>query len=246
MSSAMKFRLSAFLIHLVFSILLACISMGLVFLVWYPHPLAKAIGVTHIYFMMLGIDVVLGPLLTLIVAKQGKKSLKFDLMVIVLVQLIALGYGVYNIAITRPSYIAFDRLWFEVVQQNSMPKEDIAKAKPQYQQQNWLSPKWISVIAAKDDAELNRRTFVEVQEGISPSMQPSLYEPISNQWNAIGRKSQPLSELYNFNTTNKVDQVLIQYPQAKRWLPLKTNNIAMVVLLDNTHIVAIVDLRPWK
>ena len=50
--------------------------------VWYPAPLFKVVGGFEIFLMLLGIDVVLGSRLTLIVFKQGKKSLKFDLAVI--------------------------------------------------------------------------------------------------------------------------------------------------------------------
>ena len=44
------------------------------------------------------IDVILGPLLTLLVYKQGKKTLLFDLTVIVLLQISALGYGLWTIS----------------------------------------------------------------------------------------------------------------------------------------------------
>ena len=49
-------------------------------------------------FLVVGIDVVLGPLLTLIVFHPKKKSLIWDLAVIVAVQLGALGYGVWVMA----------------------------------------------------------------------------------------------------------------------------------------------------
>ena len=79
-----NFKIKYFLSHLIVSLLIACCCLILVFYVWHPVPLAKAIGVTHIFLMMLIIDVILGPLLTLLVAKQGKKTLKFDLSVIIL------------------------------------------------------------------------------------------------------------------------------------------------------------------
>ena len=91
----MSKRLKFFLSHLSLSILIALIVMGLVFFVWYPTPLAKAVGVTHIFLMILAIDVIVGPLLGLLVYKESKKSLKFDLTVIIFIQISALLYGVY-------------------------------------------------------------------------------------------------------------------------------------------------------
>ena len=69
--------------HFSLSCLLALIFLVWLFLFWYPSPLATAVGVTHIFLMMLAIDVIVGPLLGLLVYKEGKKTLKFDLGVII-------------------------------------------------------------------------------------------------------------------------------------------------------------------
>jgi len=59
----MSKRLKFFLTHLSISLLIALLVIGLVFFVWYPAPLAQAVGVTHIFLMLLAIDVVIGPVL---------------------------------------------------------------------------------------------------------------------------------------------------------------------------------------
>ena len=111
----MSKRLKFFLGHLVISFFIALIVVGVVFFIWYPSPLAKAIGVTHIFLMMLAIDVIIGPLLGLLVYKEGKKSLKMDLSIIILIQIIALGYGVYSIAQGRPVWLAYNVDRFELI-----------------------------------------------------------------------------------------------------------------------------------
>ena len=58
MSKRLKFLLS----HLFISCLIALLVIGLVFFIWYPSPLSTAVGVTHIFLMLLVIDVILGPL----------------------------------------------------------------------------------------------------------------------------------------------------------------------------------------
>ena len=68
-------RLKFFLSHLLLSFLVALLVIGLVFLIWYSSPLVTAVGVTHIFLMLLVIDVILGPLLGLLVYKEGKKHL---------------------------------------------------------------------------------------------------------------------------------------------------------------------------
>lgn len=79
----MSKRLKFFLNHLFISCLIVLLVIGLVFFIWYPSPLATAVGVTHIFLMMLAIDVIVGPILGLLVYKEGKKTLKFDLGVII-------------------------------------------------------------------------------------------------------------------------------------------------------------------
>ena len=82
-------RIKAFLIHGLVSISVALLVIGLVFFIWYPSPLAKAVGVTHIFLMLLAIDVIIGPVLGFIVYKEGKKTLKMDLSIIITLQLCA-------------------------------------------------------------------------------------------------------------------------------------------------------------
>lgn len=68
----MSKRLKFFLGHLTLSSLIALIVIGIVFFVWYPFPLAQAVSVTHLFLMMLAIDVIIGPILGLLVYKDSK------------------------------------------------------------------------------------------------------------------------------------------------------------------------------
>ena len=68
----MNKRIKFFLTHLSISFLIALLVNGLVFFIWYPSPLATAVGVTHIFLMLLVIDVILGPFLGLLVYKEAQ------------------------------------------------------------------------------------------------------------------------------------------------------------------------------
>lgn len=243
-----RFRIRAFVTHLILSLTVALLSAALVFLIWHPAPLAKAVGVTHIFLLMLAVDATLGPLLTFAVAKEGKKSLKFDLAVIVVLQLAALIYGLHSIAVNRPVYLAFDRLRFEVVQAGDVPQESLDKAAAPYQTLGWGYPQWVAVRPSKDHAEDTQRIFMELSEGIAPSMQPDLYVPLSTQWPQMLKGSKALAELNDANSPDSVQAVLAKYPQADCWLPMKAYELDMVVLLNSKEqqVVDIVDLRGWK
>lgn len=118
-------RYQATLIHIsislvIFIALLLCITQ-----IWYPGILFdtgngwKAIGI------IIGIDLILGPLLTLLVFNPQKKSLKFDLTVIALVQTAALFYGTWTIQQTRPIAIAFINTHFVTIFANSLLGEQL-------------------------------------------------------------------------------------------------------------------------
>jgi hypothetical protein len=100
-------RFRAFAIHLTASATIFLIFLGIMFFVWYPAPYFAIDGGWKVLRILAGVDVVLGPLLTLIVFKPGKPSLKFDLSCIVLLQLGALLYGGTIIYQQRPAFVVF-------------------------------------------------------------------------------------------------------------------------------------------
>lgn len=241
-------RLKFFLTHLSISTLVVCIAMSVVFFIWYPAPLAKAVGVTHIFLMMLAIDVIVGPILGFLIYKEGKKSLKFDLAVIILIQLSAFIYGFYSIAQGRPVYIAYVVDRFELVRKNDLVVNKNDKILPQYQYPSFFKPQFVNVQLAKTVQERNTDLFDEVLGGVTLAQQPKRYVDFGQAKAQILQKAQDLKLLNQFNNQQVVANILKHYPTANAWVPLKANAVDMVVLLNKKsgEVVKIVDLRPWK
>lgn len=239
-------RILAFLIHLTISLLVALGIVALVYLVWYPQPLAKAMGVTDIFLIMLAVDVLLGSVLTLIVYKEGKKSLKFDLAVIVIIQLSALIYGLFVIVQGRPVWLVFNADRFDAIAYQEIDNRKIEQAKLMYQKPSWSSPKIVAAILPADIEQRNDITLEAVFAGIDIAHRPNLYVPLSQEKANMQKKQLSLSELKKYNTTQEVTTITSAHPQATAYLPLKANAVDMTVLLDkNGDVVKIVDLRPW-
>lgn len=240
-------RLKFFLSHLLISLFIAVFIVLWVFFIWYPTPLAKAVGVTHIFLMMLAIDVIIGPILGLLVYKQGKKTLKFDLSCIILIQLIALFYGVFNIAQARPVWIVLNDDQFELIQSNSIITEGLQNANLQFKTPSLLKPKYVAAELAEDPNIRNSNTFDFMLNGISIAQRPERYVEISQAKSKIQQRGISLKELNEVNNKEDVANVLAKYPEANAYLPLKASSIDMTVLINrNTgEIVKIVDLRPW-
>ncbi|KJH57558.1 type IV pilin accessory protein [Acinetobacter calcoaceticus] len=244
----MSKRLKFFLSHISISILLALIIIAWVFLIWYPQPLAQAVGVTHIFLMMVAIDVVLGPILGFFVYKEGKKTLKFDLSVIILIQLSALGYGLYSIAQGRPVWLVYNVDRFELVRNNEIIDTNIQKVQAQFRNPSWFKPKFAAVQIAKNSEEHSKNMFEELLGGVSLAQRPERYVGLAQVKPQIQKRAQNLNELEKYNSKQQVKTVLKKYPSADAWVPLKANAIDMVVLMNknSAQVVKIVDLRPWK
>ena len=160
----MVVRIKAFLLHLLCSAGVALAALYLVFGLWYAAPLHQALGVTHIFLLMVVVDVVLGPLLTLVVYKPGKRTLKFDLAVIVLLQLAALGYGLWTVAQGRPAWLVFNVDRFDVVQIVDIDTRRLTEALPRYRAPAWLGPEWVAA-RRPEDPERRAEIMFEAAQG---------------------------------------------------------------------------------
>lgn len=244
----MSKRLKFFLSHLFISFLIALVVIGLVFFVWYPSPLAIAVGVTHIFLMLLAIDVIVGPVLGLLVYKEGKKTLKFDLGVIITIQIAALCYGVYSIEQGRPAWLVFHADRFELVRKNDIILDHIDQAQSKFQHVSWAKPQLVAIKSAKDVQQHNNDIFIEVLGGISLAQQPERYVDFTQAKSQIKQRAKKIDELQKYNDKNLVKKILAQYPQANAFVPLKATVVDMTVLINKEkgEVVKIVDLRPWK
>lgn len=241
-------RLKYFICHLAISAVIGLLILILVFWGWYAVPLASAVGVTHIFLMMLVIDVIVGPILGFIVYKEGKKTLKFDLSVIILIQIAALCYGVFSIEQGRPAWLVYNIDRFELVRKNGLIEDHIVDALPQYQHVSWLKPQFVAVELAKDIKTRNDDLFAEALGGVSIAQKPERYVPLEKVKPQIQQRAQVLSLLNQFNAKEDINTIIKKYPQADSWVPLKANAVDMVVLMNKEkgEVVKIVDLRPWK
>lgn len=244
----MSKRLKFFIGHFGISILIALTVVGLIFFVWYPQPLATAVGVTQIFLMLLTIDIIIGLLLGLLVYKEGKKSLKFDLSIIILLQTSALFYGLYNLEQGRPTWLVYNIDRFDLVRKNDIFSENIEQAVEKYQKPAWFDVQYVAITFSKDPEQRSDDFFTEAFGGISIAQRPERYIELSEVKEQIHKRALNLDQLKQFNAGPNVEAILNKYPKANAWLPLKANAVDMVVLIhkETAEVIKIVDLRPWN
>jgi hypothetical protein len=140
----MRFRIKAFSLHLASSATALTLILGSFYLGWYRWPGWHLTEVTQVVFIMVCVDVVLGPTLTFIIANQKKsrRELTRDIGIIVTVQLCALIYGSTSLWNGRPLYYAFSENLLQLVQAYDI---DAAEADAARKQNPALAPHWYSL-----------------------------------------------------------------------------------------------------
>ena len=95
-------RFGAFAAHLGISLIVFLILGYIILFHWYPDFFFASDGGWQGIRIIAAVDLVLGPMLTLVVYKQGKPSLRFDLTCIGLFQAVCLAAGVWVVYSERP------------------------------------------------------------------------------------------------------------------------------------------------
>jgi hypothetical protein len=140
-------RVRAALIHLTLSALVAAVVGALIFGLWYPGPYRSLAGGTQLFVLIAAVDVAMGPLLTLVVydVRKPRRELRRDLAVIVALQLAALAYGVWTMAVARPTHLVFEVDLYRVVAAVEIDRAALAEAPPALRRLPWTGPVRIGV-----------------------------------------------------------------------------------------------------
>jgi hypothetical protein len=177
----MKFRIKYFFLHLLSSFVALTLILGLLYLGWYRWPgwyLADAAQVTGV---LACVDLVVGPLLTFVIASAGKarRTLVRDIAVIAAVQLIALGYGTTQLWQGRPLYYAFSEDVLQLVQAYDIeqPELELARQQKAPLTPHWYNlPRWIWAPLPKDEAEHDKIVAAAVSGGSDVIAMPRYYQ----------------------------------------------------------------------
>lgn len=100
-------RYRASLYHFLASLSVFFVLAYLVLFQWYPDFFYSIDGGWEGMRIIIGVDLILGPLLTLIVFKSGKPGLEFDLSAIVTLQVVCLAAGLYIVYSERPIFFIY-------------------------------------------------------------------------------------------------------------------------------------------
>jgi hypothetical protein len=244
----MRFRLAAFGLHLLGSVCALTLVIGGLWFGWYQWPGWYLTEVGHVVTIVVLVDVVLGPTLTLIVASPRKlrRVLARDIAIIVAVQLIALGYAAVTLWGGRPLYYPFSVNRLEIVQASDFTDEEIALG----QRQNpalapyWYSrPRWIWAPLPDDpklvDKILGSAVFGGGQDIVD---MPRYFKP----WNeGLPQLRTTLKALADLSDLNKAEKERMRARMTALALAPDQPN-AMVMWGDVRRVLVIFDLHTMQ
>lgn len=222
--------------HFLICVVIAAAVVTLMLALWYPGPLFDASGGKTLLFILVMVDVVLGPLLTLIVFKAGKPGMAFDLTVIATVQIAALIYGGYVVFLARPAFIVFVKDRFEVVSAVELAPEELARAKyPQFREAPLTGPQLAFADFPVDSAE--RQQLIDAAlAGRDLQHFPRLFVPYAERSREVLAKAKPLAKLREESeVTAAIDSYVAGADAAARQQPaflLRTRFAWLVVIVD--------------
>lgn len=234
-----KERLRAAGIHFGISLSIAALAALLVFALWYPYPYREISGGRELFLIVVAVDVVLGPLLTLTIFNRAKPwaELRRDLTIVGMLQLAGLAYGLWTVAVARPVHLVFEIDRFRVVHAIDIPEELMDSAPKDVQAMPLLGPTLLSVRPFKDEKEGFDATMVALR-GIPLSARPDLWQPYEAAKPNVLRAAKPVAQLKARFTAQagEIDKVVATTgraaPDALLYVPMVGRKSFWTVFID--------------
>lgn len=243
-------RARAAAIHLTISALVTLTVLAAMISLWYPWPIFLAAGAPELLLLVSLCDIVLGPTLTFVVYQPGKKGMKFDLVVIALLQLGALGYGVHTVHVARPVFNVFAVDRFELVSEADIEPEQLAKAPAAWRELSQTGPRLVAAELPADADARSTLLMAAATQGIDLRHLPQHYVPHEQVRVKALAKALPIQRLNEHNPADQVQRAIAatgRPAESLRYFPLRGVKRDLTVLVDarGGEIVDIVNLAPW-
>lgn len=203
-SLGFRFRWSG--IHLTLSFLISCLVSLIVVFLWYPEPLWKISGGLSLIGLVVACDLILGPLITFLVANPSKprRELKWDVVLIALVQLAALSYGMSVVFKARPIYIVFERDQYRVIRDADIPTSMGKDIAPEFANFPNHGPVFLSLRQLNGTEEQLTASAAEI-EGIALGAQPKFWQKYEIALPDIVRTGKPLEQFLKLYPSHAED-----------------------------------------
>lgn len=245
-------RFTASATHFGISLAVAGAIFLAVRLLWYPGPLFEVAGGLDLLLVIMGVDMTLGPLVTLIIFKPGKWGLKFDLTVIAILQVAALVYGLWSIAESRPVFITFVKDRFEMVRAGELDDADLAEGAPGFRDVSWFGYRLAGALIPRNPDDQLRLMDSAILAGKDIQYFPRYYVDYEKVAPEAARRAGPIARLRELNRERAAElEAMLPggRPESELgFLPMRAGKRDMAVVVEKSSggIVKLLPLRPWE
>jgi len=220
--------------HLIVSVVIAGLVALLVIGAWFPSPFAEISGGLSLFLLVVAVDVVCGPALTLLLLHPGKsrQALFVDIALISAVQFSALGYGVHTLSEARPIAIVFEVDRFRVVSYADLDTSRPESIPDWVRPWSFQGPRLLGVRAARTAREKFESVDASLQ-GVEPGQRPDWWQDFEINAPEVKQRAKRLELLLAMHP-QKVQRILsaaaqvthglkqddTMNPQELLWLPV--------------------------
>ena len=186
----------AFAVHFALSLIVASGIALLIFGVWFKYPYRDLAGGQRLFWLLVGIDVICGPLLTAVLFNplKSRKELIFDLTLVALLQCAALAYGLHSISLARPVRIAFETDRFVSVSVADIATERLDEAPVELRRLPYAGPILVGTRMPKDGDEVLSSIESSIQ-GVEPSARPGWWQDYELSRDTVRGRMKKISAL---------------------------------------------------
>lgn len=182
-------------LNLLISAAVAAVVLAIMLAIWFPGPLFSASNGGNLLLVLVSVNMVIGPAITLAVYRQGKRGMTFDLAVIAILQLAAFAYGMHVVHMTRPAFIVFAKDQFQVSAVGEISPEDYAKAKlAQFSHPPPGGPVLVYAQMPTDPKERNEIVLAGLR-GKDVNLLPKLFTPYAEHTQEVLKQAWTLAKL---------------------------------------------------
>lgn len=188
-------KLKVFLVHLWLSLLVSGLTALLVLGLWYPYPYSDISGGRSIFLMILGVDIIIGPLITFFVynPKKSVREKLLDYSFIGILQLMALVYGLWTMYQARPVHVVFEYDRFVVVHAVEVPPTHFDPLGQGVDPLPMSGPTFISLRPVREQDKLE--FTMAALSGVPVAARPELWRPYADAREEILQIARPATEL---------------------------------------------------
>ncbi|MDP3202771.1 MAG: hypothetical protein Q8M80_01745 [Hydrogenophaga sp.] len=238
--SIAPFAVKCALLHLLVCMLVVMLAISMVFFLWYPPYLAPIVGVGKILVLLVVVDVVCGPLLTVFLAKptKSRRELRLDLTLVGAVQVGALVFGLWSLYGARPVALAFEVDRFVVVTANQIQPEPLDRTIAHLIRKDDSGLQLVSLREPKSSIEY-LESLDQSMQGITPAMRPSWWRPLGEAHQQIEAKAKLLTYLIN-----KRPEQARELQKAARQTGIPVENLRYLPLVSSRSLewIALLDM----